>query len=172
MAMLLAHSRTMLLALAATALLGLSSMTCKPTEPSALDQMETVDLLIKDQPFRLWIADADPQRERGLMHVTLEQMAPLPDGTQRGMIFIFQYEQQLSFWMKNTIIPLDIAYLTHEGEVVGLYTMAPLDTRMQQYPSKGPARLALEVNAHVLTQLGLKDGDRIEIPESVLKRAE
>ena len=170
--MLFASSRIMLLACVLAGLLGFSSMTCKPNEPSALDKMETVDLLIKDQLFRLWIADGDPERERGLMFVTKEQMAPLPDGTKRGMVFIFQYDQQLSFWMKNTIIPLDIAYLTREGEVVGRYTMAPLDTRMQQYPSKGPARLAIEVNAQVFTQLGLKDGDRVEIPESVLKRAE
>ena len=170
--MLLASFRTMLLACVLAGLLGFSNMTCKPTEPSALDQMETVDLVIKDQPFRLWIADSDPERQSGLMHVTKDQMAALPDGTQRGMIFVFQYDQQLSFWMKNTIIPLDIAYLTLEGEVVGRHTMAPLDTRMQQYPSKGPARLAIEVNAQVFTQLGLVDGDHLEIPESVLKRAE
>ena len=172
MTMLLASSRTTILTLAVISMLGLSNMTCKPTQLSALDQMETVDLTIKGQTFRLWIADSEPERQNGLMHVTKEQTAALPDGTQRGMIFIFQYDQQLSFWMKNTIIPLDIAYLTREGEVAGVYTMAPLDTRMQQYPSMGPARLAIEVNAQVFTQLGLADGDLIEIPDSVLKRAE
>jgi uncharacterized membrane protein (UPF0127 family) len=105
------------------------------------------------------------------MQVTSDQMAPLPDGTERGMLFIFDHEQYLSFWMKDTIIPLDIAYLDTSGIVVATHTMAPLDDRWGQYPSGSPARYAIEVNAGVWEDLGLRAGDHIDIPGSVLKRA-
>ncbi len=143
--------------------------SCSPTKPNELDKLGTMKLTIKGQAFELWIADNSTERARGLMEVTAEQMAPLPDGTKRGMLFVFEYEQYMSFWMKNTIIPLDIAYLDSDGKVVATYTMAPLDDRAGQYLSNSPARFAIEVNADVFAKLGVGVGDRIEIPTSVLK---
>lgn len=143
--------------------------SCTPTGPNELDKLGTMKLTIKGQAFDLWIADDSTERARGLMEVTAKQMAPLPDGTKRGMLFVFPYEQYLSFWMKNTIIPLDIAYLDSNGRVVATYTMAPLDDRTGQYLSNSPARFAIEVNANVFTELGVDVGDKIEIPTSVLK---
>jgi hypothetical protein len=86
------------------------------------------------------------------------------------MLFVFDHEQRLSFWMKNTVIPLDIAYLDSGGIIVSTHTMAPLDDRVGQYPSGSPAQFVIEVNANVLTDLGVGVGDRIEIPTSALKR--
>ena len=144
--------------------------SCAPSEPNELDKLGTSRLTVKGQAFELWIADEDEERTRGLMFVTADQMASLSDGTRRGMIFVFDHEQNLSFWMRNTIIPLDIAYLDSTGRVVATYTMAPLDDRLGQYQSRDPARIAIEVNAGVWKELGLIAGDRIEIPASVLKR--
>ena len=138
---------------------------CTPTEPNELDKMGMVRFSIKGQPFELWVADNAQERARGLMFVTAEQMAPLPDGTMRGMLFVFDYEQHLWFWMKNTIIPLDVAYLDSDGIVVATHTMAPLDDRTGQNPSGSPARYAIEVNAKVFSDLGVSVGDRIEIPD-------
>lgn len=143
--------------------------SCAPTEPNALDKLGAVPVTIKQQPFSLWIADNNDERERGLMFVTSEQMADLPDGTKRGMLFIFDYEQHLSFWMKNTIIPLDIAYLDAAGVVVATYTMPPLDARFGQYRSGSPARFAIEVRAGVWSDLGVNVGDVITIPPEALK---
>jgi len=137
---------------------------CAPTQPNKLDTLGTVNLNIKGQPFRLWIADDTEEQTRGLMFITAEEMAALPDGTQRGMLFVFDRERYLSFWMKNTIIPLDIAYLNASGVVVSKYTMAPLDTSFNKYPSIEPALYAIEVNADVFSDLDLKVGDVIEIP--------
>ena len=149
-------------------MLGLSWMMqvvgCTPTEPNNLDALGTVDLIIKDQAFRLWVADSTDEQTRGLMYITADEMAPLPDGTQRGMLFKFDRARPLSFWMKNTIIPLDIAYLDSDGAVVAMYTMAPLDTSLNNYPSIRPAMYAIEVNADVFSDLGLKVGEVIEIP--------
>jgi uncharacterized membrane protein (UPF0127 family) len=86
------------------------------------------------------------------------------------MIFVFDHEQHLSFWMKDTIIPLDIAYLDSDGTVVATHTMAPLDERPGQYPSGAPAQYAIEANAQLFRRIGLGAGDRVEIPSSLLKR--
>lgn len=160
--------RIIFLILAALAT-GVSVTNCTPSTPNALDSLGTVDMTIKGQAFRLWIADNDAERARGLMFVTLEQMAPFPDGTKRGMIFIFDHELPLTFWMKNTIIPLDIAYLDSVGEVQAKYTMTPLDTRPGQYPSRHPARIAIEVNGNVFSDLDVREGDLFEIPTDLLK---
>ena len=81
------------------------------------------------------------------MFITAEQMAPLPDGTRRGMIFVFDASVRNGFWMKNTIIPLDIAYVGVDGTIISTYTMAPLDDRTGQYPPASAYRFAIEFNA-------------------------
>lgn len=144
--------------------------SCTPKRVEELDKLGIVHLSIKGQAFELWVADEVSEQTQGLMFVTAERMAPLPDGTERGMIFAFDHEQVLNFWMKNTIIPLDIAYLNSDGVTVATYTMAPLDERQGQYPSGSPAQYAIEVNAGVWARIGLRPGDTVEIPSPVLKR--
>ena len=145
--------------------------SCTPKRIEELDKLGTVRLSIKQQAFELWIADDVSEQTQGLMFVTAERMAPLADGTERGMIFVFDHEQVLNFWMRNTIIPLDIAYLDSDGVVVATHTMAPLDERPGQYPSGSPAQYAIEVNAGVWGRIGLRPGDAIKIPSPVLKHS-
>jgi uncharacterized membrane protein (UPF0127 family) len=83
------------------------------------------------------------------------------------MLFVFGDEELRSFWMYNTIIPLDIVYMRSDGVIVSTHTMAPLETRL--YPSVEPAQFALEVRAGLLGELGIGVGDRAEIPSSILK---
>ena len=152
-----------------------TSMTsCTPSQPNDLDKLGTITMTIKGQSFQLWIADENDERARGLMFVTSEEMADLPDarqagsaGTKRGMIFIFGFEQHLSFWMKNTIIPLDIAYLDSAGKVLAIHTMPALDDRSGLYSSGSPARIAIEVNENVWAEIGLEVGDTIVLPEEL-----
>jgi len=144
---------------------------CSPNKVEELDKLGTVRLSIKQQAFELWVADDASEQSQGLMFVSAERMEPLPDGTQRGMIFVFNHEQNLNFWMKNTIIPLDIAYLDSDGLVVATYTMAPLDERVGQYRSGTPALYAIEVNAGVWGRIGLRPGDVVDVPSTVLKRS-
>ncbi len=131
--------------------------------------MTTAKISIDGQAFEVWLA-TDPQtREKGLMHVTQDELAPRADGTERGMLFVFGSEQLLSFWMLNTVIPLDIAYISQDGRIVKTYTMAPRETRI--YPSIEPARFALEVSAGLFDRLGITEAKQVEIPDSVLKDA-
>ncbi len=140
---------------------------CAPSEGNDIDKMRKARVTIKDHAFEVWIADDDQTREKGLMFVKSDKLADLPDGAHRGMLFVFEVERPLSFWMKNTITALDIAFINAKGDIVRRHTMKPLDEG--SYPSGRPAKYALEVKANLFTELEIVDGDRVEIPESVLK---
>ncbi len=101
------------------------------------------------------IADTDAERQRGLMERTAL-------GENRGMLFIFEGEQTLSFWMKNTLIPLSVAYLDSEGRIVDIQDMLPLDET--PHPSAEPAQYALEVNQGFFEEHGVEVGDTAELP--------
>ncbi len=148
----------------------MTEIGCDRDEPSRLANRATTDISIKGQRFRLWLADNLDDQNMGVMHVTADQMAPLPNGIERGMFFIFDRPVRGSFWMKNTIIPLDIAYIAADGTVVAIYTMVPLDARSNAYPPGALYRFAIEVSANRLSGLGVKVGDRLEIPPSILTR--
>lgn len=80
----------------------------------------------------------------------------------QGMLFVFDIEQELNFWMKNTLIPLNIAYLNNALEVVDVQTMIPeheiLPALLPFYTSATPAKFALEVNAGVADDCGIAPG--------------
>lgn len=160
--------RAMMITMLTTGLNGMMS-SCTPPAPHPLSELGTIRIQVKERVFEVWIADDNAERVHGLMYITAKQMSDLPDGTGRGMLFVYDYEQHITHWMKNTIIPLDIAYLDTDGIVVSMYTAAPLDDRPGQYPSGAPVRFVLEVNANVLSELGVEPGDRIEIPSEALK---
>ena len=144
--------------------------SCTPPQAGELTDRETVDLQINGHTFRAWIADEPEERRQGLMYTTAEEMAPLPDGTERAMLFVFDYDQPTSqgFWMKNVVIPLDIAFIRSDGTIATIRTMAPLD--LSSYYSEASYRYTLEVNANVYSGLDISVGDTVQIPESVLNR--
>ncbi|MBN2653477.1 MAG: DUF192 domain-containing protein [Spirochaetales bacterium] len=100
------------------------------------------------------IADDNISRQRGLMHRT-----KLKENS--GMLFVFNREQILNFWMKNTYIPLDIAYISKDFQIIDIFTMVPLST--QSVESTGMAKYALEVNAGFFKKKNVKVGDFIEV---------
>jgi uncharacterized membrane protein (UPF0127 family) len=106
---------------------------------------------------RVEIADTEPERELGLMGRTA-----LPE--DRGMLFVFDGEQVLSFWMKDTLIPLSVAFMDSEGRIVDIQDMKPLDDDPPSYVSAKPARYALEVNRGFFEERDVKVGDRAELP--------
>jgi uncharacterized membrane protein (UPF0127 family) len=104
------------------------------------------------------IADEASERERGLMGRT-------ELGENRGMLFIFEEEHKLSFWMKDTPIPLSIAYINSEGRIVDIQEMKPFDDELPHYVSAKPARYALEVNRGFFDERGVEVGDRAVLPK-------
>ena len=136
----------------------------------ALDDLgQTATLTINEIAFHAWLALTGPQQQQGLMRVSEAEMAPTDDGKERGMLFVFSNERPLSFWMLNTVAPLDIAFIRSDGRIVKIHTMPPLTT--QQFPSVEPAQFALEVRAGTFQRLGIAEGDKTQIPASVVKNA-
>lgn len=110
---------------------------------------------IADQMMVVELALDSSSQAKGLMF-----RESMPENS--GMLFMFSETQPLSFWMKNTLIPLDIIYLTEAGEVVHIVTAEPCKVRnCPSYPSIEPAKYVLELNAGRATELGLKEGDNI-----------
>lgn len=99
------------------------------------------------------VADNNPSRARGLMY-----RRSIPENA--GMLFIQETEEQQSFWMKNTYIPLDILFVNKEREIVTIHAnTTPL--KEWNYSSTAPALYVVEVNAGFANRHGIRTGDRI-----------
>ncbi len=103
--------------------------------------------------IRVQIAEEPQQREIGLMGRT-----SLPDDT--GMLFIFPGEFQGGFWMKNTLIPLSIAFIDSDGVIVDILDMQPCEAEpCDIYTPDNPYVQALEVNIGAFEGWGIAEGD-------------
>ncbi len=100
------------------------------------------------------IADIESERTIGMMH-----RRSMPD--TQGMLFIFEQEKPRSFWMRNTLIGLDILYIRADGEIesIAKYCIPKYD---KSIPSKGPALYVLEVIEGFCDIHGVEVGDRID----------
>lgn len=130
-----------------------------------LDSIPTILLKVKDTEITAWVADTDEVRTEGLMFVTEDQM---PE--DYGMLFVFPDVDYLGFWMKNTIIPLDIAFMRSDGTIVTIHTMTPLDENT--YRSSEPAQYALEMHAGWFDRHGIKVGDKLDLRPLVGEKKE
>lgn len=101
---------------------------------------------------RVEIADDDEERKRGLMH-----RDSLPE--DQGMLFVYPEEQTLSFYMRNTPIPLDIAFIDERGYIVDVQQMEPHTEELHR--SSQPALYALEMNRGWFEAHGVEEGDRV-----------
>lgn len=134
---------------------------CRDEDNAASREYGTVDMKLGAKSYRLWVANHEVTRQRGLMHrQTLD--------ADRGMIFVFPKEEPLSFYMKDTFIPLDIIYANAAGKVVSIKRMKPMDRdasgQWVTTPSDGPAKYAIELNAGAADEAGVKVGDQLQIP--------
>jgi uncharacterized protein len=135
---------------------GVESPVATGPETSALPILTITNSIGEEVPVRVEIADTDAEWQTGLMgRTTLEGDA--------GMLFVFDQEQTLSFWMKDTLIPLSIAYIDAEGRIVDIQDMQPLDDIPPQYVSAEPARYALEVNQGFFEERSVTVGDMVEL---------
>ena len=132
-------------------------------EKNNLSSMPTLQIPITGKTtYTAYVAKDDKTEQLGLMNTT---EAELP--ADHGMIFIFPDDRELNFWMRNTIIPLDIAYIRSDGTIVKTYTMEPLQEF--GYNSIEPARFALEVRAGQFAQWKIGEGDHVELPAELFK---
>ena len=113
---------------------------------------------IGGERFSVEIADTSEKQALGLMF--RDEMAD-----DHGMIFVFKNEAPRSFWMKNCRIPLDIMYFDKDLKMISASLNTPPCKTAQcpSYPSKGPAKYVLELNAGMATKLGIGVGDQLTL---------
>ncbi|HUX20527.1 MAG TPA: DUF192 domain-containing protein [Spirochaetia bacterium] len=130
---------------------GLLLVSCKP-------KADTIPISINGHVLNVEVAKTPAERERGLMdRISMAE--------NHGMLFIFPNDQHLSFWMKNTDIPLAIAYISLDGTIREIYHMKPHS--LEAIQSDHSVRYALEVNDGEFARLGVKPGDRVEFPSNL-----
>ena len=113
---------------------------------------------LKGEKFTVELAETREKQALGLMfRDSLED--------DHGMLFIFPNEARRSFWMKNCRIALDIFYFNAALELVSVSENTPpcRSQRCPTYPSAGPAKYVLELNAGKAAELGVQVGDRLEL---------
>jgi len=118
-------------------------------------QLRTVTLKAGPVQLIAEVADTEGQRNRGLM-----LRESLADG--KGMLFVFDLDQKVSFWMKNTSIPLSVAYMGSDGTILQILDLVPFS--LEPRPSERSIRYALEVPQGWFGRAGLKIGDKFVIP--------
>jgi uncharacterized membrane protein (UPF0127 family) len=124
-----------------------------PPEPPRQSKHEGLHkLLIGKTPVYVEIAMTDAARQFGLM-----KRKSMPE--DEGMLFVYPECDWRSFWMKDTLIALSLAYLDKNGVILEILDMEPLDET--SHPSSKPAQYALEVNKGWFKKHGIKAGDSV-----------
>lgn len=139
-------------ALAFAALLASMSASAQPADGKP-QSLPITTIRVGPHPVAAEVAATPDQRTIGLMY-----RFSLP--ADHGMLFVFPQPQPLSFWMRNTYIPLSIAYIDAEGRILNVVEMPPRSDAT--HPSRGEALYALEMRKGWFAERGIRPGDRVE----------
>jgi len=153
-----AHASSVTLALRAILLLLVLTAVSVSAAPLA-----TIELAIKGHKLVAEIAATEATRTTGLMN----RFSLQPD---HGMLFIFSEPQPLAFWMRNTYVPLSIAFIGADGRIVNIDDMAPRTENT--HPSRGLALYALEMKKGWFAERGIGPGDPVSGLDKAPKAAE
>lgn len=128
---------------------------------AAVTTADTLPLTIGEHTLLVELATTAEARRQGLMF-----REDMPE--HGGMLFVFPDDRPRSFWMKNTPLPLSIAFLDATGRIINIADMEPFD--VTSHSSAGPARYALEVHQGWFAERGIVAGDMCEfhLPEDVV----
>jgi uncharacterized membrane protein (UPF0127 family) len=126
--------------------------------PASAAEFQPLEIVTKSgvRTFSVEIAKTDVERATGLMY-----RKELADG--RGMLFDFTPEQQVSMWMKNTFVSLDMVFITGDGRVLRIAENTEPQS-LKIISSGGPARAVLEVVAGTAKKYGIAPGDQVVHP--------
>jgi hypothetical protein len=134
---------------------------------AAIPPLAKVTLHVGKASLTTAVAVTPAQQERGLMYVT-----QMPDNA--GMIFLLPRIETATFWMKNTLIPLSIAFIDKDGVILEIHDMQPGDPSVpdnalpRTRSDSDQVAYALETNLHWFALNGVKPGDKIDPPPSTL----
>lgn len=122
------------------------------TTVAAQETMPVLELTAGFHRIEAEVAAQDKDRQVGLMN-----RRSMP--TQRGMLFVFAQPNTHCMWMRNTYIPLSVAFLDDEGKVINIEDMTPQSE--DNHCARRPARYALEMNRGWFAQRGIAPGSRL-----------
>ena len=125
------------------------------------EAQERYPLTIAGERLLVEVADTPETRQTGLMHRT-------ELGERHGMLFVFEESAHRTFWMKDTLVPLSIAYIDERWTIREILGMEPLS--LEPVPSRDPVRYALEVNRDTFDRLGIAAGARVVISDELRER--
>ena len=114
---------------------------------------------VKDKTLKVKLAITPAQQRQGLMNVQGMPPTKLPEN--EGMLFIYRREEMISFWMKNTTLPLSIAFIDKKGNITEIRDMEPAG--LDSVRSAKPAQYALEVNQGWFDKYNIKIGDKVKL---------
>ena len=106
--------------------------------------------------FTVQVAETPEEQEHGLMFYRSL-------GPDQGMIFPYDPPQNVAFWMKNTLIPLDMIFIRADGTIARIATAKPLDETT--IPAGEPVAAVLEIRGGRAAELGIREGDKAEWPK-------
>jgi len=128
---------------------------CRKRQGPQPQRLPTVEIRVGGRVIPVEVASTPEQRRTGMMY--RERIE-----ADEGMLFVFRDHQGLSFYMKNTFVPLSIAFLRPDGTILNIEDMAP--RTLAPHRSRLPCRLALEMPQGWFERNGFKEGDRIGLP--------
>ena len=129
------------------------AVSCQPNQNPLRERRA---LQVGSISFQVETVQTEADRELGLMYRT-----DLTD--QQGMLFVFESDQQLAFWMKNTLIPLSIAYIDSSGRIRQILDMKPQS--LASVLADVPVRYASEVAQGAFARRGVMVGDQVNITD-------
>jgi uncharacterized membrane protein (UPF0127 family) len=124
------------------------------------DPLLTFPLKIRGHGLRVELADTDESRRTGLMH--RRSMAE-----NQGMLFVYEQPGLHAMWMKNTLIPLSVAFIDRDGRIINVEDMAP--QTLDSHGAAAEASYSLEMNLGWFSRRGVRPGDRVEGIGAILK---
>jgi hypothetical protein len=122
---------------------------------SSIRQVKRQQLILGKDTITVDVADEEEVRRVGLMF-----RKTMPEN--EGMLFVFEQDGIYPFWMKNTELPLSIAFIDRGGTIVDVQDMAPLD-ELSHHAPRVPVLYALEMNQGWFRERGVKPGDRVQL---------
>lgn len=134
-----------------------SAFSSDPPDAGVAQSLPLAPLTVETRGGRvslqLQVADTDARRQTGLMY-----RASLPE--KEGMLVLFEEVRPVAFWMKNTVLSLDIIFIDDAGRVINI-ARGTTPHSLQPIPADGPTRAVLELNAGASARLGIDVGDRV-----------
>ncbi len=119
-------------------------------------------VLVGNHKLTVKIAKSNDEKQKGLMGVK-----SLP--ANHGMLFVFEKSQPLAFWMKDTLIPLDIIFFDEDNKLINIHHQVqpcpPQVNNCPTYSSERPAKYVVELSAGEARRLSLEPGNTIQIPQ-------